>query len=98
MIVNEVEVVKPQALPKLPVACALWKPMPNLEVGAGAWILAGGTHHTSFSFSVTTEMLEDYAEIAGIELVTIDKDTTINNFKFELKVNEVYYLLNKALQ
>lgn len=98
MIVNEVEVVKPQALPKLPVACALWKPMPNLEVGAGAWILAGGTHHTSFSFSVTTEMLEDYAEIAGIELVTIDKDTTINSFKFELKVNEVYYLLNKALQ
>ncbi len=98
MIVNEVEVVEPKALPKLPVACALWKPMPNLEIGAGAWILAGGTHHSSFSFSVTTEMLEDYAEIAGIEMVTIDKDTTFSNFKFELKVNEVYYLLNKALQ
>ncbi|MDR1501690.1 MAG: L-arabinose isomerase [Prevotella sp.] len=97
MIVNEVKVVEPKPLPKLPVACALWKPMPNLEVGAGAWILAGGTHHSSFSFSVTTEMLEDYADIAGIELVTIDKNTTINNFKFELKVNEVYYLLNKSL-
>ena len=97
MIVNEVKVVEPKPLPKLPVACALWKPLPNLEVGAGAWILAGGTHHSSFSFSVTTEMLEDYADIAGIELVTIDENTTINNFKFELKVNEVYYLLNKSL-
>lgn len=97
MIVNEVKVEEPKPLPKLPVACALWKPMPNLEVGAGAWILAGGTHHSSFSYSVTTEMLEDYADIADIELVTIDKNTTINNFKFELKVNEVYYLLNKAL-
>jgi L-arabinose isomerase len=93
-----VEVKEPKPLPKLPVACALWKPMPNLEVGAGAWILAGGTHHSSFSFSVTMEMLEDYAEIANIELLKIDKDTTISNFKFELKVNEVYYLLNKALQ
>lgn len=98
MIVNEVEVVKPQALPKLPVACALWKPMPNLEVGAGAWILAGGTHHTSFSFSVTTEMLEDYAEIADIELLIIDKSTTIRNFRQELRNNEVYYMLNKALR
>ncbi len=98
MIVNEVEVRKPEPLPKLPVACALWKPMPNLEVGAGAWILAGGTHHTSFSFSVTTEMLEDYAEIADIELLIIDKDTTIRNFRQELRNNEVYYMLNKALQ
>ncbi|GAB6010705.1 L-arabinose isomerase [Viscerimonas tarda] len=98
MIVNKVDVIEPKALPKLPVACALWKPQPNLEIGAGAWILAGGTHHSSFSYSLTVENLEDYAEIAGIELVTIDNDTTFNKFKFELKVNEVYYLLNKALQ
>ncbi len=97
MIVNEVEVQEPKPLPKLPVACALWKPMPNFEIGAGAWIVAGGTHHSSFSFSVTMEMLEDYAEIANIELLKIDKNTTMSNFKFELKVNEVYYLLNKAL-
>ena len=98
MIVNEVEVKKPKPLPKLPVACALWKPMPNFEVGAGAWILAGGTHHTSFSYSVTTEMLEDYAEIADIELLIIDKDTTIRGFRKELRDNEVYYMLNKALR
>ncbi|GHT63082.1 L-arabinose isomerase [Bacteroidia bacterium] len=98
MIVNKVDVIKPRALPKLPVACALWKPQPNLEIGAGGWILAGGTHHSSFSYSLTVEHLEDYAEIAGIELLTIDNDTTFNKLKFELKVNEVYYLLNKAVQ
>lgn len=98
MIVNEVEVREPQALPKLPVACALWKPMPNFEVGAGAWILAGGTHHSSFSFSLTTEMMEDYAEIADIELLIIDKDTTIRQFRQDLRNNEVYYMLNKALR
>lgn len=98
MIVNEVEVEEPKPLPKLPVACALWKPMPNFEVGAGAWILAGGTHHSSFSFSVTTEMLEDYAEIADIELLIIDKGTTIREFRKDLRNNEIYYMLNKALQ
>ena len=92
MIVNEVEVEEPKPLPKLPVACALWKPMPNFEVGAGAWILAGGTHHSSFSFSVTTEMLEDYAEIADIELLIIDKDTTIREFRKDLRNNEIYYI------
>ena len=84
-------------LPKLPVASALWIPQPNFEVGAGAWILAGGTHHTSFSFALTQEYLEDYAEMAGIEMIVIDKDTTISNFKKELRMNEVYYMLNKAL-
>lgn len=98
MIVNNVDVIEPKALPKLPVASALWIPQPNLEIGAAAWILAGGTHHTAFTYALTNEYLEDYADIAGIELITIDKDTTINNFKFELKVNEVYYMLNKALQ
>ena len=92
MIVNNVTVIEPEAaLPKLPVASALWIPEPNLEIGAAAWILCGGTHHTAFTYALTNEYMEDYADIAGIELVTIDKDTTINNLKFELKVNEVYY-------
>jgi L-arabinose isomerase len=86
-----VDVIEPKALPKLPVACALWKPQPDLEIGAGGWILAGGTHHSSFSYPLTVEYIEDYAEIAGIELLTIDNDTTISKLKFELKVNEVYY-------
>ena len=97
LIVNVVECIKSKALPKLPVASALWIPQPNLEVGAAAWILAGGTHHTSFSYDITAEYWEDYADIAGIELVVIDNDTTIKSFKQELRMNEIYYMLNKAL-
>jgi L-arabinose isomerase len=98
MIVNRVNVIEPQPLPKLPVACALWKPQPNLEIGSGAWILAGGTHHSSFSYALTVEHIEDYADIADIELLIIDNNTTIRNFKQDIRNNEMYYLLNKALQ
>ncbi|NDW11359.1 L-arabinose isomerase [Bacteroides sp. 214] len=97
MIVNKVDCIKSKALPKLPVASALWIPRPNLEVGAGAWILAGGTHHTSFSYDLTVEYMEDYAEIAGIEMVVIDENTTISEFKKELRMNEVFYMLNKGI-
>jgi L-arabinose isomerase len=97
MIANEVECVEPKPLPKLPVASALWIPQPSFEVGAHAWILAGGTHHSSFSYDLTQEYYEDYAEIAGVELVVINKDTTIPEFKKELRMNEVYYMLNRAL-
>ena len=97
LIVNDVECIEPKPLPKLPVASALWIPMPDFEVGAGAWILAGGTHHSCFSYDLTAEYWEDYAEIAGIEMVHINKDTTISCFKKELRMNEVYYMLNKAL-
>ena len=97
MIVNRVDLIESKPLPNLPVASALWIPRPSLEVGAAAWILAGGTHHTSFSYALTEEYMEDFADIAGIELVVIDEDTTISGFKKELRFNEVYYLLNKAL-
>lgn len=97
LVVNEVEVVPLDApMPKLPVASALWVPKPNLEVGAGAWILAGGAHHTSFSQSITADCMEDFAEMAGIEYLLIDDKTTISEFKKELKWNDVYYHLNKG--
>lgn len=98
LIVNDVKCIEPKPLPKLPVASALWIPAPNFEVGAAAWILAGGTHHSCFSYDITPEYWEDYAEIAGIEMVHIDNNTTIENFKRELRINEVYYMLNKALK
>ena len=98
MIVNPVTVIKPEALPKLPVARALWVPEPNLEVGAHAWILAGGAHHTSFSMALNTEYLEDFAEMIGFEFVIIDNDTNIREFKKELKWNDVTYLLGKPLK
>ena len=98
LIVNKVDCIKSKPLPNLPLASALWIPQPNLEIGAAAWILAGGTHHTSFSYDLTVEYMEDYADIAGIELVVIDKDTTISSFKKELQYNDLYYMLNRALQ
>jgi len=97
LIVNDVECIDPKPMPKLPVASALWIPMPGFEVGATAWMLAGGTHHSCFAYGVTAEYWEDYAEIAGIEMVRINKDTTIDNFKRDLRIGEVYYMLNKSL-
>jgi L-arabinose isomerase len=97
LIVNDVKCIKSKPLPKLPVASALWIPQPDFEVGAGAWIFAGGTHHSCFSYDLTSEYWEDYAEIAGIEMLHINESTTIANFKNEMRWNEVYYMLNKSL-
>jgi len=92
LLVNEVEAVKPKyVLPKLPVARVLWKPLPDMQTGCAAWILAGGAHHTVYSQNLTSEALQDFAEIAGIEMALINKDTTIRNFKNELQWNEVSY-------
>lgn len=98
LIVNEVKCIESKPLPKLPVASALWIPKPNFEVGAGAWIMAGGTHHSCFSYDLTPEYWEDYAEIADIEMLLINDETTIQNFKRDLRINEIYYMLNKALK
>ena len=97
MIVNKVDCIKSQKLPMLPVASALWIPRPNFEVGAAAWILAGGTHHTSFSYDLTIEQLQDYAEMVNIEVLVIDENTTIDSFKKDMRINEIYYMLNRAL-
>ncbi len=92
LLVNEVEVVAPeQPMPKLPVARAVWVPKPNFEDACACWIHAGGAHHTGFSQAVTPEMLEDFAEIAGLELVVIDADTKVRDLKRQLRWNEVYY-------
>ena len=76
---------------KLPVATNFWTPYPNLYTGAEAWILAGGAHHTAFSYDLTAEQMADWAELSGIEAVIIDKNTTIPALKKELKLGEVFY-------
>jgi len=92
LLVNEVDVVEPEApLPKLPVARTVWVPKPNLQVAASAWIYSGGSHHTGFSQAVNTEMLEDFANMAGIELLVIDADTKLREFRRELNWNEAYF-------
>ncbi len=98
MLVNEVDVVPPdQPLPNLPVARVVWIPRPNLQVAAAAWIYAGGAHHTGFSQVVTAEHIEDFAEMAGMEFVKINRDTKLSEFKKELRWNEVYYHLAKGI-
>jgi L-arabinose isomerase len=92
LVANEVDVVAPdEALPKLPVARAVWKPKPNFKTSASGWILAGGSHHPIFSQALTSEELEDFAEIAGIEFLLINDSTSIRAFKKEIRFNEVYY-------
>lgn len=92
LIVNEVECMKQdKKMPNLPVASAFWRPEPNLSTGAEAWILAGGAHHTSFSYDLTAEQMGDWAEAMGIEVVYIDKNTTIKDLKNELKWNSIVY-------
>jgi L-arabinose isomerase len=94
LIVNEVEAVTPMAdLPNLPVARVLWKPKPELDVAATSWILAGGAHHTVYSQALTTEYMEDFADIAGVELLVIDDRTVLRDFKDKINANEAYYHL-----
>jgi len=97
LIVNEVEAVEAPALPNLPVARALWETKPDFKTALAAWIYAGGAHHTGYSYSVTTEHLRDFAELAGIEIVVIDEETKLEAFRNELRWNEVYWHLSPGI-
>jgi L-arabinose isomerase len=98
LIVNEVDAVKTPKLPNLPVARAVWECRPDFKTACAAWILAGGAHHTGYSYGVTKEHMEDFATIAGIELVVIDADTKLSQFKQDLRTNEVYYHLAQGIR
>jgi L-arabinose isomerase len=92
MVVNVVDVIEaPEALPKLPVARALWRTRPDLPVAAAAWIHAGGAHHTGFSLAIGVEHLEDFAAMAGLEFVVIDENTQIRQLLNELRWNDAAY-------
>ncbi len=98
LLVNEVDaIVPPHPLPKLPVARAVWKCRPDFKTACAAWIYGGGAHHTGYSYAVTTEHLEDLAEIAGIEVAVIDADTRVREFKAQLRADETYYHLAPGL-
>ena len=95
LIINDVDCKKVEKpMPKLPVATAFWTPQPNLQTGAEAWILAGGAHHTAFSYDLTAEQMGDWAAAMGIEAVYIDKDTNIRDFKNELRWNAAAFRLH----
>ncbi len=98
LVANVVDVVPTDApLPKLPVARALWLPRPDLKTAAAAWIYAGGAHHTSFSYAVTAEHLQDFTDIAGIEYLQIDEHTRLADFRDKLRWNDLYYHLAKGI-
>jgi L-arabinose isomerase len=98
LIANEVEIVDPdEPLPRLPVARAVWKPKPDLVTSAEAWLIAGGPHHTGLTTQYGVEVLSDFARIAGIELVVIDERTRTADFEKELRWNQAYHRLARAL-
>ncbi len=45
---------------------------------------------------MATGQLEDFAEMAGIECVVIDADTTLRAHKESLRVNDLYYSLRRS--
>ena len=81
------------ALPRLPVACAVWKPRPNLRTSTESWLAAGGPHHTVLSSAIGIEELEDFAQMVQTELVVIDATTTTRSFAKELRWSQAYYRL-----
>lgn len=98
MISNEIKIVEPtEDLPNLPVARAVWEPAPSLEVSAEAWMLAGGSHHTVLTNSVSEATIQDFARIAGVELVNIDASTTSVSIRKELQWSSAYYRLASKL-
>ena len=94
LVVQDIEAVTPiMDMPNLPVARVMWKAMPDLCTGAKMWIMAGGAHHTVLSYDATPEMLEDFAEMAGIEYVHISKNTTVEGLKQQLFFADVAWKL-----
>ncbi len=97
LLVNKVEALEIEHdMPKLPVARVLWDAKPDLQTAASAWILAGGAHHTGFSQNLSTEQLQDFAEMMDIEFLLIDEKTDIYRFKQELRWNDAAYAINKG--
>jgi len=94
LTVNEIDVVEPdEELPRLPVACAVWKPRPSLATSAEAWLMAGAPHHTVLSKAIGIDVLADFAEMTETEIAVIDADTTPRSFQRELRWSAAYHRL-----
>ena len=98
LVANVVEVVPPtEPLPRLPVGRAVWRPEPDFQTSATSWLQAGAAHHTVMSTAVGIEAFEDFARMAGTELLTIDRSTTVRAFEKELRWNAAYYRLARGI-
>jgi L-arabinose isomerase len=98
LVANAVEVVAPpEALPKLPVGRAVWRPEPDLATSATCWLTAGAAHHTVMTTAVGVEVWEDFAAMTETELLVIDADTTTRGFQREVQWNAAYHRLARGL-
>jgi L-arabinose isomerase len=94
LVLNEIDVTTPdEPLPNLPVARAVWAPRPDLPTSAACWIAAGGPHHSVLSSAVGTDVLDDFAEMLGVELLVIDGETRTRSFTQEIRWNQAYHRL-----
>jgi L-arabinose isomerase len=96
MIVAELDVVKAeQAMPKLPTARAVWIPRPDFKRGCQAWIEAGGAHHAAFCQAVTSGEWEDFAGMAGLEVIRFGADLDLRALRNELRWNDAAFKLGR---
>ena len=68
------------------------------KTATAAWIYAGGAHHTVLSYALTSEHLEDFSEMAKIELSVIDRDTKLRSYKDGLRLQDLYFHLAQGIQ
>lgn len=98
MTANVVDIVEPPAkMPNLPVAHAVWKPQPSMQVSAECWLQSGGAHHTVMTNAIGVPVFRIFTELAATEFIVIDKNTTVSGFMNELRWNQAYYHLAKGL-
>ena len=98
LVANEVDAIDPpRDLPQLPVARAVWVPRPDFTTSAESWLLAGGPHHTAYSQAVGLEVIEDFAEMVGVEILSIDADTNARQFRKEVQWSAAYRTLVGAV-
>jgi L-arabinose isomerase len=96
MIVAELDVVKPEhAMPKLPTARAVWIPRPDFKRAAQGWIEAGGAHHAAFCQAVTATEWEDFAGMAGLEVIQLGANLDLRALRNELRWNELSFLVGR---
>jgi len=92
MVAAEVENVElPAPMPNLPVGHAVWKSKPDFATATTAWMAAGAAHHTAMSTQTSMTTWRDFARMTGVELVSIDETTTIDDVERDLALGAVYW-------
>lgn len=57
------------------------------------WIMAGGSHHTVFSYDADAALLESWADMMDIEFVRIGRGTEPAALKKELMLGDLLWKL-----